>query len=464
MSTAVYWFRRALRLDDNHGLCAALARFERVVPVFILDPAILTRSDTGKTRVRFLFEGLKVLDDDLRARGGRLIVRLGDPIDILPKLIRECGATALFHASEHEPHGILRDESVKAALNIEIVSHEDHLLIPPDQIFTKVGGVYTVFSPYKKNWLEQTTVAAALPAPERVVVPEAIFSEPLPMPEAHWPQATVLGGESEARKLLDTFLSSAATRYDTGRELPGVEGTSRLSAHLRFGMLSARRFYHTLRSVRASQPVTQRFGIDTVISELIWRDFYAQVLFHFPHAASGSFKRELDTIAWQNDPALFASWKAGRTGYPIVDAAMRQLQGEGWMHNRARMIVASFLTKDLLIDWRWGEQYFMEMLVDGDMAANNGGWQWAASTGTDAQPYFRIFNPTSQGEKFDPDGAYVKRWVPELARVPAKSIHAPWTLTPAERSYLGADAYPAPIVDHAVQREKALAMYKAVRG
>ncbi len=463
MSTAIYWFRRALRLDDNHGLLEALSHFEQVVPVFILDPAILTRPDTGKARVRFLFEGLSALDADLRTLGGRLILRHGDPTAVLPELIKECGATALFHAREHEPYGVLRDEAVRAALEIEIISHEDHLLISPDQIFTKTGGVYTVFSPYKKNWLEQTTIPPALPAPERVRVPEGIFSEPLPLPEAHWPQATVFGGEHEARKLLDTFLESGARVYDTGRELPGVEGTSRLSAHLRFGMLSVRRFYHALREVRAALPATQRNGVSTVISELIWRDFYAQVLFHFPHAATGSFKRELDTIPWQNDPELFESWKAGRTGYPIVDAAMRQLQGEGWMHNRARMIVASFLTKDLLIDWRWGESYFMEMLVDGDMAANNGGWQWAASTGTDAQPYFRIFNPTSQGEKFDPDGAYVRRWVPELARVPAKAIHAPWTLSPAERSYLGADAYPAPVVEHSVQREKALALYKAAR-
>jgi deoxyribodipyrimidine photo-lyase len=459
MSTALYWFRRALRLDDNAGLTEALKRFERVACVFILDPAILSRPDTGKARVRFLFEGLASLEADLRARGGRLIVRHGDPVEVLPRLAAECAASVVFHAREHEPHGKERDARVSRV--IETVVHEDHLLVSPDRVFTQAGAPYTVFSPYKRRWLEET-IPAPLPAPERVPAPEGLFSEPLPTPDPSWPEATVSGGEGEARTLLNRFLSEAASVYDTGREAPATDGTSRLSAHLRFGMLSARRFYHKLQTVRAALPVTGRRGIDTVISELVWRDFYAQVLFHFPHAASGSFQRELDTIAWHNDERLFDAWKDGRTGYPIVDAAMRQLASESWMHNRARMIVASFLTKDLLIDWRWGESYFMQMLVDGDMAANNGGWQWAASTGTDAQPYFRIFNPTSQGEKFDPDGAYVKRWVPELARVPAKAIHAPWALATAERAYLCPE-YPTPIVDHALQREKALALYREAR-
>jgi deoxyribodipyrimidine photo-lyase len=465
MTPAIYWFRRALRLDDNQGITEALARFGSVVPVFLLDPAILSRPDTGKARMRFLFEGLASLDADLRARGGRLIIRQGNPVDVLPRLALECGARTVFHAREHEPHGIQRDAAVKAALEvagIELVAHEDHLLISPDRVRTQAGGGYTVFSPYKRRWLEEG-IPAPLPAPGRIPVPVAIASESLPVPDSGWPQAVVRGGEAEAHRLLDQFLTAAARSYDTGRETPATEGTSRLSAHLRFGMLSARRFYQELRALRAGLPVTDRAGVDTVISELCWRDFYAQVLFHFPHAATGSFKPELDTIAWQNDERLFAAWKAGRTGYPIVDAALRQLQSEGWMHNRARMIVASFLTKDLLIDWRWGERHFMELLVDGDMAANNGGWQWAASTGTDAQPYFRIFNPTSQGQKFDPEGTYVRRWVPELARVPTKAIHAPWTLSAAERAYLGADAYPQPIVDHAMQREKALALYRVVK-
>jgi deoxyribodipyrimidine photo-lyase len=200
------------------------------------------------------------------------------------------------------------------------------------------------------------------------------------------------------------------------------------------------------------------------LTEIAWRDFYLHILWHFPHVAEGAFKSRFDAIAWENDPELFEAWTQGRTGYPIVDAAMRQLNAEAWMHNRGRMIVASFLTKDLLIDWRWGEQYFMKQLVDGDQASNNGGWQWAAGTGTDAQPYFRIFNPTLQGKKFDPNGAYVRRWVPELARVPSKYIHEPWRLSAAERDAVGAGDYPAPIVDHATQRARALALYAAAGG
>lgn len=465
MPTAIYWFRRALRLDDNHGLNAALERFGSVVPVFILDPAILSRPDTGKARVRFLFEGLAVLDADLRKRGGRLIVRHGDPLNVLPRLLAECDARAIYFADEHEPYGIQRDEAVRTTLEqqgIQVLTQEDHLLVSPDRIFSKTGSAYTQFTFYKKRWVDEK-IPAPLPVPRHISVPEQIQSEPLPTPEPSWPRATVLGGEEEARKLLDRFLVEAAGDYDTGRDKPAQEGTSRLSAYLRFGMLSARRFYHELQALREKLPTTRHAGVDTVISELCWRDFFAQVLFHYPRAATGSFKVGLDTIAWQNEERLFEAWKQGRTGYPIVDAAMRQLQSESWMHNRARMIVASFLTKDLLIDWRWGEKHFMELLVDGDMAANNGGWQWAASTGTDAQPYFRIFNPTSQGEKFDPAGEYVKRWVPELAQVPANTIHTPWLLSTAERKRLGADTYPMPIVDHAVQREKALALFKAVR-
>ncbi|MGC4047649.1 MAG: deoxyribodipyrimidine photo-lyase [Armatimonas sp.] len=465
MPIAIYWFRRALRLDDNQGLSVALERYGSIVPVFVLDPAILSRPDTGKARVRFLFQGLAALDASLRERGGRLIIRHGDPIEVLPRLAAECGAKAVYYADEHEPHGMRRDEAVRAALEkqgVLVTTLEDHLLVSPDRLFTKAGSAYTKFTPYKKRWLEEK-IPAPLPLPTRIPVPEGISTEPLPKPKANWPQATVRGGEAEARKLLDTFLVEAVKVYDTGREKPAHEGTSRLSAYLRFGMLSPRRFHYELNALREKLPVAERVGVDTVITELCWRDFFAQVLYHFPHAATGSFKAELDTIAWQNDERLFEAWKQGRTGYPIVDAAMRQLQSESWMHNRARMIVASFLTKDLLIDRRWGEKHFMELLVDGDMAANNGGWQWAASTGTDAQPYFRIFNPTSQGEKFDPEGAYVKRWVPELAQVPAKAIHTPWVLSPTERKSLGADAYPIPIVDHGVQREKALALFKAVR-
>ena len=227
-------------------------------------------------------------------------------------------------------------------------------------------------------------------------------------------------------------------------------------------MLSPRRVRERVLAAREMSSPEAWTSLDGFVRQLAWRDFYGQILFHFPRCVTESFQPSLSTVAWENDPALFDAWSSGQTGYPIVDAGMRQLLAEGWMHNRARMIVASFLTKDLLIDWRWGERYFMNHLVDGDLANNNGGWQWAAGTGTDAQPYFRIFNPVSQGEKFDPDGRYVRRWVPELTRVPAKVIHTPWKLSPSERRAIGLD-YPAPIVEHSVQREKALAMYKSAK-
>ena len=273
-------------------------------------------------------------------------------------------------------------------------------------------------------------------------------------------------GEAEAQRRLQAFAAgdgAAIAGYRDGRNRPDLEGTSRLSPYLRFGMLSARQAVVAAQAARrAALTSDARSGSETWLTELIWREFYVSILYHFPHVRSGSFQRQYDRIAWDNDPAAFAAWCEGRTGVPIVDAAMRQLVTTGWMHNRCRMIVASFLVKDLLIDWRWGERFFMRHLVDGDPAANNGGWQWTAGTGTDAAPYFRIFNPVTQGQKFDPDGLYVRRWVPELANVPAKFIHEPWKLPPSDQRRAGCvigQDYPAPIVDHAWARERTLAAY-----
>ena len=300
-------------------------------------------------------------------------------------------------------------------------------------------------------------------------VPADIKSDGLPSLDTlkfQTAQTFECGGEDAAHRLLKGFLDKKIERYDTARDILSEDGTSLLSRHLHLGTLSARFVVDAVRQAGLDAPSgpargehQPEAGHSTFLSEIAWHDFYLQILHHFPHVASGAFRPQYDALKWENDETLFEAWKTGKTGYPIVDAAMRQLNAVAWMHNRGRMVVASFLTKDLLIDWRWGEKYFMQQLVDGDQAANNGGWQWAAGTGTDAQPYFRIFNPTSQGEKFDPEGEYVRRWVPELARVPAKSIHAPWKLSEAEREHLGAGGYPKPVVDHAVQRGRALAMY-----
>lgn len=470
--TAIFWFRRSIRLDDNRALLEAVESADQVVPVFILDPTILTHSTTGQARTRFLFEALGDVDASLRQRGSRLIVRHGQPVAELERLIDETGATAVFFGREYEPYGRERDAKVTAALEKRGVSVEpfsDHLLTEPEDIRTKGGTVYTVFTPYKRVWLEHPIDIPAS-APERMTTPAALHSEELPkVPESVGVAGTfdqnpkVTGSEAEAARWLTTFLDSCVGEYDTDRNFPALEGTSRLSAYLKFGVISARRVFAGVQERRRSLGLDKKAGADTWISELAWRDFYYQILFNFPHVVGSAFRPSYNGVSWENDDALFQAWCEGQTGYPIVDAAQRQMNTEAWMHNRARMISASFLTKDLLCDWRLGEKYFMQKLVDGDEASNNGGWQWAAGTGTDAQPFFRIFNPVSQGEKFDPDGEYVKRWVPELKRVPAKYIHRPWDLSLREQEavgcVLGRD-YPKPIVDHKVQREKALAMYR----
>ncbi len=472
--TVLYWFRRAVRLDDNRSLSEAVANAENVVPVFVLDPAILTHPSTGVARARFLFEALADVDASLRKIGGRLIVRHGKPVDELLRLADETGATAVYFGREYEPYGRERDKAVEDALaarGIAVVTASDHLLTEPGEVLSKTGSNYTVFTPYKRAWFERV-IEAPMTAPTRIKTPEEIVSEALPeMPErvgvstGNGSEQTprVHGSEAEAERWLSAFLENCVQGYDVDRDFPSHEGTSRLSAYLRSGVLSPRRAYARVRETRATFAPGAKHGPDSWLSELAWRDFYYQILWFFPHVAGGAFKPVYNDLEWENNDDYFAAWCEGRTGYPYIDAAIRQMNTEAWMHNRARMAVASFLCKDLLCDWRLGERYFMQKLIDGDQAPNNGGWQWAAGTGTDAQPFFRIFNPITQGEKFDPDGAYVKAYVPELARVPAKFIHKPWELSELEQEavgcVLGRD-YPRPIVDHKTQREKALALYR----
>ena len=472
--TLVVWLRRDLRVTDNAALHHACEQAENVIPLFVLDPFILDRADTGAARVAFLLDALAVLDANLQKRGGRLIVRRGRTPDALLKAVAEFGADGVFHQREFEPHGKARDETVAKALGEDGKVCETFpglALFEPNEILSQTDSPYTVFGPYKKLWFSKPA-DAPYPAPKHVPVPTDLQSEALPTAadlKFQTSQTFACGGEDAAHTLLREFLKAKIEGYDSARDILSQDGTSRLSRHLHFGTLSPRSVVDAVRKLGKDKPSGQdaeartehqgEQGHTTFLSELAWHDFYLQILDHFPHVAEGAFRPQYNALEWENDETLFAAWKEGRTGYPIVDAAMRQLNTEAWMHNRGRMVVASFLTKDLLIDWRWGENYFMQQLIDGDQAANNGGWQWAAGTGTDAQPFFRIFNPTSQGEKFDPDGAYVKRWVPELTKVPAAAIHQPWTLSPPEREYLGCTDYPARIVDHKTQREKALAMY-----
>ncbi len=465
MTTTIHWFRRDLRLADNTALARAAAAGERLVPVFVLDDAILARRDTGAARVRFLLECLASLAEALAAAGSRLVVLRGDPATVLVDLARGVGAKSVHWNKDYEPYARGRDARVAEALTAAGVAArpwKDQVLFEEGEILTAERRPFTVFTPYARAWrLRKPTPPVGtppLPPP-----PEDAARTTTPLPDAaalgFAGEATLpRPGEAAARTRLEAFVATALRDYDETRSFPGRAGTSELSPYLRFGAVSIR----AVHAATAGRSAARR----AFTSELIWRDFYQQLLFHHPNVERQAFRPAMRSLAWENDRRLFAAWQRGETGYPIVDAAMRQLRATGWMHNRCRMIVASFLTKDLLIDWRWGERHFMRELVDGDLAANNGGWQWAASTGTDAQPWFRIFNPTAQGERFDPAGDYVRRWVPELAAVPTSSIHRPWDLAPMEAHPAGVvlgSTYPERVVLHEERRPRALAMYGATR-
>jgi deoxyribodipyrimidine photo-lyase len=472
MSTAIWWVRRDLRLTDNRALAAALENAAQIIPCFVLDPHLLNSSRVGERRKAFLFAGLAALDADLRARGGRLIVRCGEPATTLARLAAESRARAVYAERDYSPYARSRDETVARALPVPLVLTDGLTIRRPDALLKDDGTPYTVFTPYSRRWRSHPPVTPQeiLPAPRILSVPESIAGEPLPEQPRLDVAALFPPGEAEAQARLRRFTTGDRApiyAYAQARDFPALDGTSMLSPYLRFGMLSARQAALAAYQAMESAPTPEHCaGAESWLTELIWRDFYYSILYHFPHVVQGCFHRAYDAVAWENNPAHFAAWCAGATGYPFIDAAMRQLATIGWMHNRARMAVASFLVKDLLIDWRWGEKWFMQMLLDGDLAANNGGWQWSAGVGTDAAPYFRIFNPTAQGQKFDPQGVYIRRWTPELRLVPERYIHEPWRMPRSEQLRAGCiigQDYPAPIVDHAVARQRVLEAYRRVR-
>lgn len=472
MNTAIWWIRRDLRLSDNQALHAALAHSRYVLPVFVLDAALWNSGYAGDKRRAFLLGGLRALDADLRAQGSRLIVRHGRPEEELARLRDETGATAIFAEADVSPYARQRDARVIAEVPLHLTG--GLTVRPPEAVRKADGGVYTVFTPYNRVWrdLSMPVARELVPAPEAVPLPPGmnqtrLYRQALPETPVLPANVPFLSGEAEAQRRLQNFVAEGIYSYTRERDFMARAGTSGLSPYLRFGMLSARQAAVAATQARYDAPsdVTWHSAI-VWLDELIWREFYINILYHFPNARRESFRANMRAIAWDNDPDAFAAWQAGRTGYPIVDAGMRQLLATGWMHNRARMVVASFLTKHLLIDWRWGERHFMQHLIDGDPASNNGGWQWVAGVGTDAAPYFRIFNPVLQAEKYDPHGDYVRRWIPELEHVPAAYLHKPWTM-PADVQrragcIIGKD-YPAPIVEHAWARQRALAVYKAAR-
>ncbi|MEO7761276.1 MAG: deoxyribodipyrimidine photo-lyase [Casimicrobiaceae bacterium] len=472
---ALCWLRRDLRDFDNAALAGALEHAQRVWCAFVFDRAILDAlTDRHDRRVEFILESVKELRDALRRRGGGLIVRHGNARIVVAQLAQQLDVGAVFVNRDYEPGAKIRDAAVAGLLRksgIEFIEHKDQVIFERNEVLTRAGRPFSVYSPYRNAWL-----AALQPADLRPRVPatgSSLESDPddqaMPSLESlgfrptHLAAIPVSTGMSGGRKTFKAFLQHI-DRYGKTRDFPAVQGTSNLSVHLRFGTTSIR----TLAAEAHARMLRggAEDGAGVWLSELIWRDFYFMVLDHNPQVVEHAFKPEFDRIEWPNDRALFAAWCEGRTGYPLVDAAMRQLNSTGWMHNRLRMVTASFLVKDLHVDWRWGERYFAAKLIDYDLAANNGGWQWAASTGCDAQPYFRIFNPVTQSERFDPAGEFIRKFVPELRGVPAAQIHAPWKMPPllqqASGVVIGRD-YPEPIVDHAVARNITLALY-ALKG
>jgi len=463
VTSVIWWLRRDLRLSDQPALQAALEHARQsqaaLVPAFILDARLLAAS--GPQRLAFLFGGLQALDDDLRARGSRLIVRQGDPLDELRQLAAQSQAVAVYAESDATPYARRRDAALEAHLPMRWAGGP--WALPPEWVVKPNGQPYSVFTPFSKAWKARPERPALAEPPAWLpAAPADLLSLPPPA-------APALGlfppGEAEARRRLDDFAAGPIYAYADRRDRLDYDGSARLSPYLRLGMLSAGRAVAAARrAIQAAPDAAARAGAETWLNELIWREFYLHLLYHYPQARRENF-RPL-TVRWQNDPAAFAAWRDGRTGYPVVDAAMRQLAALGWMHNRARMIAASFLTKDLLIDWRWGERVFMQRLIDADPASNSGGWQWCAGTGADAAPYFRIFNPLSQGLKHDPQGDYVRAWLPELRRTPGEYIHQPWTMPPDVQRQAGCiigQDYPPPIVDHAQARQRALEAYARQR-
>lgn len=457
--TSVMWFRRDLRLHDQPALAAALERGP-VAPLFVIDDRLIHGRWPSPNRVAFMLESLASLRAELTARGGRLHVRVGRPEVEVPRFALEAGAIDVFASRDYSPYARRRDRRVAEALGgagVAFHARRGVLVHEPEDIRKDDGTPFAVFTPFLRRW-SALDRRAVLEAPAqipgvRLEMGDIPSMQDLGMrePQAKLPAA----GEPAARRRLIDWERDGVAGYADGRDLLGEARTSRLSQDLRWGLLSPLEVVERC----ASSP--------KFVSEVAWREFYYHILWHHPRIIREPFQPQYAALEWAIDQGSLAAWKAGRTGYPVVDAAMRELLATGYMHNRARMIAASFLTKDLLINWREGERHFMEHLVDGDLANNNGGWQWAASTGTDAQPYFRIFNAYSQGAKFDGDGQYVRRWVPELRNVPDAYLQQPHTMPmDVQRSagcMIGGD-YPAPIVDHAAARERALAVYGAARG
>jgi len=471
----LWWIRRDLRLTDNTALSAALMDAEQVIPVFVLDVTLLRSPRVRGPRIAWMLDGLRQLDSDLRKHGVSLVIRRGDPARELVTLCREAQADGVYFNRDYSPYAVRRDAQIVDALNSAgyvARSFKDLVIHESSEVVSKQGKPYGVYTPFRKAWSILPKPAPINSSPlDRLGVPGGLASLPIPTAQesgsAPAPHPIAEPGEQAAIRQLESFMDEAIYHYDDQRNTPGIDGSAIISPYLRWGMISPRACYTAAQhALQQANHESARRSVGSWIGELIWREFFYQVLAANPHSVRQNFKAQYDRLAWDNNPDHLQAWAGGRTGYPIVDAAMRQMIQTGWMHNRARLIVASFLCKDLLIDWRQGEAVFMRSLLDGDVANNVGNWQWSAGTGTDAAPFFRVFNPTTQGQKFDPDGVYIRHYVPELANVPNEMIHEPAQMTRAQQDrygcVIGRD-YPAPIVNHEEQRDRALAMYRAAR-
>jgi deoxyribodipyrimidine photo-lyase len=517
-SRAVVWFRRDLRTADHPALLAALAAADQVVPVFVVDRTLLEGRASGPNRRAFLHGALRALARDLEALGGRLLLREGDPVTVIPALARQAAADAVYCSREHTPYARRRDSAVERALRADgrtLHPLPGVYLSDFDELRTTDGRPFRVYSPFARA-AKTAAWDDPLPAPARVVVPDGagelwatgpsgsgnggLWTANPPSPGVGLRSPTGgpgpgSGGSGASRggtdagpggfgldgaveitppdpaaalERLGWFVERRVDGYARGRNFMAADRTSRLSPYLRFGLVSPRQVAAAVARVpgvmgggrRGAEHPRRAGDRETFVNELLWRDFYGYVLYHRPESAWEHMRPELAHFEFEDDPDGLAAWQEGRTGYPLVDAGMRQLTGQGWVHNRARMVVASFLTKHLLVDWREGARFFLQHLMDGDLPANNGGWQWVAGTGADAAPYYRIFNPVTQAAKFDPAGDYIRRWVPELAKLEPPAVFAPWQASPADLEAagvrLGAD-YPHPIVDHTTARNRALA-------
>ncbi|MBK8162891.1 MAG: deoxyribodipyrimidine photo-lyase [Gammaproteobacteria bacterium] len=476
MQTVVVWFRTDLRLSDHPALTAALQEADTVIPLYIHAPAEAAPWSPGAASDWWLHHSLAALDADLHARGARLVIARGDSATVLARLCSEHNAHAVHATRLYEPAPAARDRRVTedlAARGIALLLHAGATLLPPEHMLKSDGTPFRVFTPFWRRLQERCAPQAPLPAPATIPMPaDGIASLRLDelglLPRRDWDRGFYgrwSPGERQAHHRLAEFARTALADYAHGRDLPALAGTSRLSPHLHFGELSPRQAWRELAGGGAAGALETR-GTEAWLRELGWREFAQHVLHHFPHTSDAPMDARFERFPWRRDGgALLRAWRRGQTGIPIVDAGMRELWHTGWMHNRVRMLAASLLTKNCLVAWQEGARWFWDTLVDADLASNSLGWQWTAGCGVDAAPWFRIFNPVLQGEKFDPQGDYVRRWVPELAALDTGYIHRPWTAPPAMLAACGitlGDTYPLPIVDLAASRAEALAVYKSM--